>query len=347
MSEDNEDENLPSAAECEKRCQSFADITGTDTALAMFYLQDRNWNVEIAVNAFFEESNQDATAQNQGTKRGLSESANPEASSKQIKLADDDPEPDRIRLLSWNIDGLDKPSAEKRTKEICNIIKKENPQAVLLQEVTPMTLPILQQNCPGYRVIPAGSTEYFTAIMLKNGQVTFKGKEIQPFENTVMMRNLLSVQCQIKGKPFSVMTSHLESTKDFGEERKRQLKQCFEAVKAEPAGQNVIFGGDLNLRDKELTAIGGIPGGMCDVWEATGSRKECLYTWDMTRNTNLVFDKFKPRCRFDRLYLRHSNPGTIKPVYFELIGLEKIKSCGKFPSDHWGLLTHYDIILKN
>lgn len=47
MSEDNEDENLPSAAECEKRCQSFADITGTDTALAMFYLQDRNWNVEV------------------------------------------------------------------------------------------------------------------------------------------------------------------------------------------------------------------------------------------------------------------------------------------------------------
>lgn len=49
MSGDNEDENLPSAAECEKRCQSFADITGTDTALAMFYLQDRNWNVEVSL----------------------------------------------------------------------------------------------------------------------------------------------------------------------------------------------------------------------------------------------------------------------------------------------------------
>lgn len=48
------------------------------------------------------------------------------------------------------------------------------------------------------------------------------------------------------------MTSHLESTKDFGDERKRQLKQCFEAVKAESASQNVIFGGDLNLRDKEV-----------------------------------------------------------------------------------------------
>lgn len=56
MSEDNEDENLPSAAECEKRCQSFADITGTDTALAMFYLQDRNWNVEVSLLQNFSKS---------------------------------------------------------------------------------------------------------------------------------------------------------------------------------------------------------------------------------------------------------------------------------------------------
>lgn len=82
----------------------------------------------------------------------------------------------------------------------CQILvlnSRENPQAVLLQEVTPVTLPILQQNCTGYRVISGGSTEYFTAIMLKDGQVVFKGKEIQPFENTVMMRNLLSVQVQL------------------------------------------------------------------------------------------------------------------------------------------------------
>ena len=47
MSDSSEDENLPSAAECGKRCQLFADLTGTDTALAMFYLQDRNWTVEV------------------------------------------------------------------------------------------------------------------------------------------------------------------------------------------------------------------------------------------------------------------------------------------------------------
>lgn len=83
---------------------------------------------------------------------------------------------------------------------------------------------------------------------------------------------------------------------------------------------------------------------MCDVWEVIGFRKECLYIWDMMRNINLVFDKFKFRCRFDRFYLRDLNLGIIKLVYFELIGLEKVKFCGRFLSDYWGLLIYYDII---
>lgn len=71
---------------------------------------------------------------------------------------------------------------------------RENPQAVLLQEVTSETLPILQQHCTGYQVIPGGTIDYFTAIMLKESHVQFKGKEIWPFDNTVMMRNLLCVK---------------------------------------------------------------------------------------------------------------------------------------------------------
>lgn len=46
-SESSIDENLPSASECEERCQRFAEVTGTDTALAMFYLQDREWNLDV------------------------------------------------------------------------------------------------------------------------------------------------------------------------------------------------------------------------------------------------------------------------------------------------------------
>ena len=42
--------------------------------------------------------------------------------------------------------------------------------------------------------------------------------------------------------------------------------------------------------------MGGLPEGIYDLWEATGKRPECRYTWDMTRNDNLAWQaKFKPR----------------------------------------------------
>lgn len=88
------------------------------------------------------------------------------------------------------------------------------------------------------------------------------------------------------------------------------------------------------------------------MWESTGSRKECLYTWDCSRNTNLKINaKYKPRCRFDRLYYRplidaskkknDKRPDfTLMPIYFELEGLEKLKSCGRFCSDHWAIQSY-------
>ena len=46
-----DERDLPPAAECEQRCQRFAEVTGTDTALAMFFLQDRQWSVEVSMAA--------------------------------------------------------------------------------------------------------------------------------------------------------------------------------------------------------------------------------------------------------------------------------------------------------
>ena len=47
--------------------------------------------------------------------------------------------------------------------------------------------------------------------------------------------------------------------------------------------RNVIFGGDLNMRDKELAEVGGIPAGTKDCWQHCGAREVAKYTWDMTR----------------------------------------------------------------
>ena len=39
--------NKPSGSECLSRCKEFAKVTNTDTALAMFYLQDNDWDLEV------------------------------------------------------------------------------------------------------------------------------------------------------------------------------------------------------------------------------------------------------------------------------------------------------------
>lgn len=94
----------------------------------------------------------------------------------------------------------------------------------------------------------------------------------------------------------------------------------------------------------QLSEMGGIPEGISDVWEMTGSRSNCEFTWDLLLNTNKKCDSYhKPRYRFDRIYLRDSDPKSVSPVYFELVGLEKLRVYEVFPSDHFGLLTHFDI----
>ena len=60
------------------------------------------------------------------------------------------------------------------------------------------------------------------------------------------------LQCTVKGLKFLLMTSHLESTKDHAKERKNQLKQSLGHMMAADHDATVIFGGDLNLRDKEV-----------------------------------------------------------------------------------------------
>jgi len=58
------------------------------------------------------------------------------------------------------------------------------------------------------------------------------------------------IQATVKDVSCTLMTSHLESTASHVDERKRQLKTAFDALKKHD--NTVIFGGDLNLRDKEV-----------------------------------------------------------------------------------------------
>lgn len=333
---DDDDANLPSAAECDRRCKEFAEVTGTDTALAMLFLQDRQWSLEAAVNDYFA-----SFASELGTS-SVAESS--------TQAAEADSEPHRIRVMTWNIDGLDHNSIDLRTKAVCQIIDREKPHVVFLQEVVAETLEIIRQKCVHYRCVVGRFTadddvldgEYFVVILLRNDAVKYSSHEVLPFHSSKMGRVLLTVQATVKGVSCTLMTSHLESTVSHTAERKRQLKTAFDVMRKQ--SNTVVFGGDLNLRDKELQDIGGVPAGVVDVWEVTGRRPEAMYTWDLQRNDNLDWSqRFRPRCRFDRLY--HLPADRLRAVYFELVGLERLSrfnGCQRFPSDHWGIVAHFD-----
>ena len=57
-SDSEDDENRPSGAECLNRCKQFAEFTSTDSALAMYFLQNNKWDLENALNMFFRQTKQ-------------------------------------------------------------------------------------------------------------------------------------------------------------------------------------------------------------------------------------------------------------------------------------------------
>ena len=58
----------------------------------------------------------------------------------------------------------------------------------------------------------------------------------------------------VKGVDMTLHTTHLESTAAHATERKKQLTTLLQKIKESPDKNTVIAGGDLNMRDKEVSA---------------------------------------------------------------------------------------------
>ncbi|XP_060100118.1 tyrosyl-DNA phosphodiesterase 2 [Heteronotia binoei] len=334
-------------------CTEFASITSSDAAVAQCYLAENEWDMQRALNSYFEppldEQSVDTVPQVlPGTAAVIDLTESPSGSSAAapvkeagLSLQEDD---STLSLITWNIDGLQLSNLQERARGVCSYIALYRPDVVFLQEVVPPYLNYLQKRAVSYTIIPGNTEGYFTAIMLKKSRVRVLKHEIIPFPTTSMMRNLLAVHATVSGNEICFMTSHLESTKTHAEERLNQLKLVLKKMSETPASTTVIFGGDTNLRDKEVAKLGGLPTNILDVWEFLGKPEHCHYTWDTSQNTNLDAP-YKCKLRFDRLLLRAaSTGGQIIPQSLDLIGLEKL-DCGKFPSDHWGLFCNFDVVL--
>ncbi|XP_042866505.1 tyrosyl-DNA phosphodiesterase 2-like isoform X2 [Penaeus japonicus] len=344
LEEEEEDEDIPDVATCQSLVEQFAEITGTDEACAQFYLQDRKWNLERSVNAFFESQAGGIQILNDGDEPEVVVTFDSNmVSMLSANCATKEP-PKNFRLITWNVDGLDEKNLKKRTKTVAKIIESEKADIVFLQELIPETYSYLEDLLPQFVFIAGGSREYFTATLLRRTTVYFDGHNLIQFQNSVMGRNLLCVEAHIGDIKLNLLNAHLESTAEFSKQRTEQLSMAFNRMKSAANNSTMIFAGDLNLRDKEVEQARP-PGDIYDLWEACGRRNECRWTWDTQRNTNREMSgQYKPRCRFDRVYLRPSNPPIITPRHFGLLGLEKVRGTQSFPSDHWGIIVHFEVV---
>jgi len=339
--------SAPDGATAQKMVKEFEAVTNTDEILAQFYLQENGWDLGRALNVYFASKSENTERErNNGERSNLQD---PSATNSTVEEAISSgllttQAPSRLVMVSWNIDGLDQSNLKRRTRAVVKTLKDEAVDIVFLQEVVTETFSYLESKLPEYECIAAKQENYFVATLLRKGRVYMDKSKVVDFPGSTMYRHFLAVQAHCGNVKMDLLNTHLESTKDHAEERMKQLEKCLGVVDRRPPDSNVIFGGDLNMRDKELASIGGLPAGVKDVWEEMGRRKEVEYTWDMQRNHNLEWPgKWKPRCRFDRVYLKQNEDKMMKVVRYGLVGLEKVEGCQAFPSDHWGVKVDLEL----
>ncbi|XP_005403425.1 PREDICTED: tyrosyl-DNA phosphodiesterase 2 isoform X2 [Chinchilla lanigera] len=294
--EEARDESQPEAKRRRLLCVQFSSVASCDAAVAQGYLAENNWEMERALNSYFEPAAEGSAV---GSRAGLpaepgrcvdltNEETTDSTSSKVCSSENIQQEDGSMfSFITWNIDGLDLNSLQERARGVCSYLALYNPDVVFLQEVIPPYFSYLKKRASSYEIITGHEEGYFTAIMLKKSRVKLKSQEIIPFPSTKMMRNLLCVH---------------------------------------------------------VTKCGGLPSNILDVWEFLGKPKHCQYTWDTQMNSNLGIPA-TCKLRFDRIFFRAAaEEGHIIPRSLDLLGLEKL-DCGRFPSDHWGLLCNLDVIL--
>ncbi|VDL82266.1 unnamed protein product [Nippostrongylus brasiliensis] len=236
-----------------------------------------------------------------------------------------------VSLVSWNIDGLDGNSLDTRMKAVYKIVSGLNPDFVFLQEVVSRGLPAIDRLSKLYNIYYSNKDYlYYTAILVSK-MFDVERHEVIHFVNSGMGRTLQILEGRIGVQRVFLLNTHLESMREHSKARKEQFKQCMDKIQeliTRHPNCLLFFGGDLNIRDDELSTI---PRGLADAWLAAGAKKDCEFTWDTRKNDNK--QSFGARNRFDRIFWY----GPLSRVKFSLAGQQRIRSCLCFPSDHWAV----------
>jgi endonuclease/exonuclease/phosphatase family metal-dependent hydrolase len=236
-----------------------------------------------------------------------------------------------LRLISWNLDGLDTRYIDQRTEAACRIILERVPDVVFLQEVTRRSFfahirPWMQG--VGYHASPPNLTSKssYGCMMFTRPPIEVRSTTREPFATTQMGRSLIRTTVRWGGHELLLLTAHLESLRDGAPERIQQRDVVLDAL----ASHNgpAVFAGDTNLRDSEVAGLD-----IRDAWELLGAPPQTRFTFDTLTIPN---KRGRNRARYDRVFL-NDHPGW-RPTGLFFLGMEAVPGTGGlFPSDHAGL----------
>ena len=242
----------------------------------------------------------------------------------------------KMKLISWNLNGLEDAYLDERTeaamfqmllgapieKAMMEGFKPNSPDIIVLQEVVERTFhahikPHL--TAAGFHIYAGSSAErsYFEIIA---SRFPFKSKHYQKFSWSDQGRGLSMVQLE---NNLSILTAHMESQKPGSSMR---IDQAAEILDLMPKNSPCIFAGDTNLRKAEWQALE--TGDIIDAWEAQNSPKKYKVTW---RNKSY-------KARYDRAWLHN-----LTPVNFEIFGENKIMGVNQASSDHSALRVEFKL----
>lgn len=258
---------------------------------------------------------------------------------------------DLLKVVSWNVDGLcDFSPLSNRLELIFSLLLSINPDLILFQEIIPDVIQELDHHLSlyGYFCLSFDNNmtrlPYFCRSYMKiTLQSTFLRSSWMRFLSSHMGRGYEMIELNLNNHQLLILNTHLESCKESSEERKNQLKQCFEVLLNHP-GPAILLG-DLNLRDHEIKSKEQFPelyqhsslgSHISDCWECLGSPISTRFTWFMPSKPSI-------RARFDRGYFKQNTSFQKSLVSFDLLGqeliLEGILDESSYISDHCGLIV--------
>ena len=96
-----------------------------------------------------------------------------------------------MKIISWNLDGLDGEGLFERTIEVIPILN--NYDVIFLQEVVRDIKDILEPNLENFHQFVGGLTDsYFVMVLLKKSKFQTTEASYAPFLNSQMARGLLA-----------------------------------------------------------------------------------------------------------------------------------------------------------